>query len=98
MEQTSHRHPLTGSAARQQQLDELVIRVVQRDSASLLRLSRRHSLCADDAEDAYQRGLEIFIKNASRLDPERAAGWLRTVIKHEAMAIRSTRQRDLTAN
>jgi len=98
MEQTSHRHPLTGSKARQQQLDELVIRVVQRDSASLLRLSRRHSLCADDAEDAYQRGLEIFIKNASRLDPERAAGWLRTVIKHEAMAIRSTRQRDLTAN
>lgn len=73
----------------------LVVEVVARHAEGLLRLARRHSLCASDAEDAYQRGLEIFIRHSDRLDPERAASWLRTVVKHEAMAVRKTRQRDL---
>lgn len=98
MDRISHYSPPIGRKATKAELDELVIGVVQRDAASLLRLSRRHSLCADDAEDAYQRGLEIFLKHAPRLDPERAPGWLRTVVKHEAMAVRRTRQRDLAAN
>ena len=75
--------------------EELVVEVIGRDAEGLLRLARRHSLCASDAEDAYQRGLEIFLRHASRLDPERAASWLRTVVKHEAMAVRRSRQRDL---
>ena len=98
MEQIDFDRPPLGREATQAELDALVIDVVQRHAASLLRLSRRHSLCADDAEDAYQRGLEIFIKHAPRLDPERAPGWLRTVIKHEAMAVRRTRQRDLASS
>ena len=98
MEQISHDKPPIGREATKAELDELVIEVVKRDAASLLRLSRRHSLCADDAEDAYQRGLEIFIKHAPRLDPERAPAWLRTVIKHEAMAVRRIRQRDLSGH
>ena len=98
MEQIDFDRPPIGREATQAELDALVIDVVQRHAASLLRLSRRHSLCADDAEDAYQRGLEIFIKHAPRLDPERAPGWLRTVIKHEAMAVRRTRQRDLASS
>ncbi len=98
MEQISHDRPPLGREATQAQLDALVIDVVQRHASGLLRLARRHSLCADDAEDAYQRGLEIFIKHAARLDPERAPSWLRTVVKHEAMAVRSTRQRDLASN
>lgn len=95
MEQTNHDSPPLRRAATKPELDALVIDMVQRHAASLLRLARRHSLCADDAEDAYQRGLEIFIKHAPRLDPERAPGWLRTVVKHEAMAVRRIRQRDL---
>jgi RNA polymerase sigma factor (sigma-70 family) len=98
MEQTGYDTPPLGREATKAELDELVIELVKRDAASLLRLSRRHSLCADDAEDAYQRGLEIFIKHAPRLDPQRAPAWLRTVIKHEAMAVRRTRQRDLTSH
>jgi RNA polymerase sigma factor (sigma-70 family) len=98
MEQISYDSPPLGREASKAELDELVIEVVKRDAASLLRLSRRHSLCADDAEDAYQRGLEIFIKHAPRLDPRRAPAWLRTVIKHEAMAVRRTRQRDLAGH
>ena len=98
MEQIGYDSPPLGREASKAQLDELVIEVVKRDAASLLRLSRRHSLCADDAEDAYQRGLEIFIKHAPRLDPQRAPAWLRTVVKHEAMAVRRTRQRDLAGH
>ena len=49
--------------------DDLVVRTVQQHADSLLRLARRHSLCTDDAYDAYQRGLEIFLKHASRLEP-----------------------------
>jgi len=73
----------------------LVVEVVGRHADGLLRLARRHSLCASDAEDAYQRGLEIFIRHAGRLDPARAPSWLRTVVKHEAMAVRRLRQRDM---
>lgn len=98
MEQIGYDSPPLGREASKAELDELVIEVVKRDAASLLRLSRRHSLCAADAEDAYQRGLEIFIKHAPRLDPQRAPAWLRTVIKHEAMAVRRTRQRDLVGH
>lgn len=75
--------------------DALVVDVVRLHADGLLRLARRHSLCADDAQDAYQRGLEIMLRHADRLDPERAPSWLRTVIKHEAMAVRRARQRDL---
>lgn len=76
--------------------EDLVVEVVGRHAEGLLRLARRHSLCGSDAEDAYQRGLEIFLRHASRLDPDRAASWLRTVVKHEAMAVRRARQRDLS--
>ena len=52
MEQIDFDRPPIGREATQAELDALVIDVVQRHAASLLRLSRRHSLCADDAEDA----------------------------------------------
>ena len=75
--------------------ERFVVEVIRLHAESLMRLARRHSLCADDAHDAYQRGLEIFLRHAHRLDPERAPSWLRTVVKHEAMAVRRSRQRDL---
>ena len=77
--------------------EDLVLSTVQRHAESLLRLARRHSLCVDDAQDAYQRALEIFIRRAPTLDPDRAHGWLHTVVKHEAMAVRRSRQKLLGA-
>ena len=71
--------------------EELILRTVAAHAESLLRTARRHSLCTDDAQDAYQRGLEIFMTHADRLDPTRAAGWLHVVVKHEAQAIRRSR-------
>jgi RNA polymerase sigma factor (sigma-70 family) len=75
--------------------EELVLRLVGSQADSLLRVARRYSLCADDAHDAYQRGLEILMRHAARLDPDRAAGWLHTVVKREALAINRSRRRML---
>ena len=73
--------------------EALVLELVGTQADSLLRVAARYSLCADDAHDAYQRGLEILMRHAARLDPERAAGWLHTVVKHEALAINRSRRR-----
>ena len=60
--------------------EALVLELLGAHADSLLRVARRYSMCADDAHDAYQRGLEILMRHAARLDPERAAGWLHTVV------------------
>src|ERR671930_2740709 len=75
--------------------ERLVLELIGSQADSLLRVARRYSLCADDAHDAYQRGLEILMRHAERLDPDRAAGWLHTVVKHEALAINRSRRRIL---
>src|SRR5215468_2543350 len=62
--------------------ERLVLELIGSQADSLLRVARRYSLCADDAYDAYQRGLEILMRHAERLDPDRAAGWLHTVVNH----------------
>ncbi|HEY3021549.1 MAG TPA: sigma-70 family RNA polymerase sigma factor [Solirubrobacteraceae bacterium] len=73
--------------------DALVVETVTRHAAALLRTARRHSLCLDDAHDAYQRALEIFLTRAARLRRETVVSWLHQVVKHEAMAVREARQR-----
>jgi RNA polymerase sigma factor (sigma-70 family) len=65
----------------------------RRERPALLKLARRHSLCAADAEDAVQRALEIMLRRLERIDPATGLSWLRTVVKHEAMAVRSARLR-----
>jgi RNA polymerase sigma factor (sigma-70 family) len=73
------------------QAHELVVRTVATQAESLMRTARRHSLCADDAHDAYQRGMEIFLRRARTLDPASAHKWLHVVVKHEAMEVRRGR-------
>jgi RNA polymerase sigma factor (sigma-70 family) len=85
--------PERAGRADRERAEELVLRLVGSQADSLLRVARRYSLCADDAHDAYQRALEILMRHAERLDPERAAGWLHTVVKHEAIAINRSRRR-----
>jgi RNA polymerase sigma factor (sigma-70 family) len=80
-----------------EQARELVLHVVAQHADSLLKTARRHSLCADDAQDAYQRTMEIFVRRAATLDPERAYRWVHTVCKHEAMAVRAQRQQLVSA-
>jgi RNA polymerase sigma factor (sigma-70 family) len=66
--------------------------MVARHGAALLRVANQFSLCQDDALDAYQRGLEIYLRRLETVDPATEGAWLRVVIKHEAMAIRRARQ------
>jgi RNA polymerase sigma factor (sigma-70 family) len=78
-----------------EQAQQLVLDLIAAHADSLLRTARRYSLCAEDAQDAYQRGLEILLRHAARLDADRAAGWLHTVVKHEALAINRVRSRSV---
>ena len=82
-----------GGGTRGSAAEELILRTVAAHADSLLRTARRYSLCPDDAQDAYQRALEIFMGHAERLDPARAGGWLHVVVKREAQAIRRSRQK-----
>src|SRR3954467_301713 len=76
-----------------EQAEQLILDLIAAHADSLLRTARRYSLCADDAQDAYQRALEILMRHAARLDADRAGGWLHTVVKHEALAINKSRSR-----
>ncbi len=82
-----------------QQLFAAVVDLVSsaQSSAAFKRTARRYSLCPEDAEDAYQRALEILITKAPTDDPEQLRPWLQTVIKHEALAVRRQRERLLPA-
>jgi RNA polymerase sigma factor (sigma-70 family) len=79
------------------QADELVLCVLREHAESLLRVARRHSLCSDDAQDAYQRAAEIFLRHARTLEAADAHKWVHTVVKHEAMRLRAQRTRSVGA-
>jgi RNA polymerase sigma factor (sigma-70 family) len=87
-----------GGGGRGRGAEELILRTVAAHADSLLRTARRFSLCPDDAQDAYQRTLEIFMAHADRLDQDSVGGWLHVVVKREAQAIRRSRQRYVTSS
>ena len=60
------------------------------------RTARRYSICAADADDAYQRSLEILLTKAPTADRSELRPWLHTVIKHEALALRRQRERTVS--
>src|SRR3954464_14997921 len=69
--------------------------MVARHGPALLRVANQFSLCHDDALDAYQRALEIYLRRLASVDAATEAAWLKVVVKHEAMAIRRTRQQSV---
>jgi RNA polymerase sigma factor (sigma-70 family) len=69
------------------------VELIARHGAALKRAARRYSLCAADAEDAYQRTLEILLTKAPGERGHELLGWSKTVVKHEALAIRRNRER-----
>jgi RNA polymerase sigma factor (sigma-70 family) len=71
------------------------VETYSRHEAALRRTARRYSLCADDAEDALQRALEILLTKAPSEDPRELVRWTQTVVKHEALAVRRDRERIL---
>jgi RNA polymerase sigma factor (sigma-70 family) len=61
------------------------------------RTARRVSLCADDAEDAFQRAVEILLTKAPERPPNALVAWMQVVTRREALAVRRARERLLAA-
>jgi RNA polymerase sigma factor (sigma-70 family) len=61
------------------------------------RTARRVSLCADDAEDAFQRAVEILLTKAPERPPNALIAWMQVVTRREALAVRRARERILAA-
>jgi RNA polymerase sigma factor (sigma-70 family) len=60
---------------------------------ALRRTARRYSLCADDADDALQRAVEILLTKAPAIEPTGLLAWMRVVTRREALAVRRSRER-----
>jgi RNA polymerase sigma factor (sigma-70 family) len=67
--------------------------MIARHEAALKRTARRYSLDAEDADDAYQRALEIVLTKAPTTDLSELIRWTQTVTKHEALAVRQSREK-----
>ncbi len=80
------------SRRRKEDPEDATLRLVQQHAAELLRFARRFSHCADDAHDAYQRSIEILVRRMRSDPPAHPLSWLRTVVRHEALAVRSERE------
>jgi RNA polymerase sigma factor (sigma-70 family) len=61
------------------------------------RTARRISLCADDAEDAFQRAVEILLTKAPDRPAAALIAWMQVVTRREALAVRRARERLLAA-
>lgn len=64
---------------------------------AIRRTARRFSICPDDAQDAYQRAVEILLTKAPELEPGRLAAWMHVVTRREAIAVGRARRRLLGA-
>ena len=72
--------------------EDATLRLVQEHAAELLRFARRFSHCPDDAHDAYQRAIEILVRRMRVDPPTQPLSWMRTVLRHEALAVRAERE------
>jgi RNA polymerase sigma factor (sigma-70 family) len=74
------------------EIDAAALELLRRHGGQILATARRYAATAEDAEDAYQRGMEILLTKAPSTSEDELIPWLKTVVKHEAFALR--RQRD----
>lgn len=74
-------------------VDEAALELLARHGSQILATARRYAATPEDAEDAYQRGLEILLTKAPTTSEADLVPWLKTVVKHEAFALRRHRER-----
>ena len=60
----------------------------------LIRFASRYTRSLHDAEDAYQRAMEIALTRAPVTEPRRFMAWLHTVLRNEALAVAGARRRE----
>ncbi|MEA2396562.1 MAG: hypothetical protein QOK25_118 [Thermoleophilaceae bacterium] len=70
-----------------------MVELIRRHGAQVMGTARRYSATREDAEDAYQRAIEILLTRAPSADADELVPWLKTVVKHEAFALRRQRAR-----
>lgn len=87
--------PLHRDRPSRAQIEPAALRLLARHSAQILATARRYSATAEDAEDAYQRGVEILLTKAPSAREAELLPWLKTVVKHEAYAVRRASGRAL---
>lgn len=75
---------------------DATLRLIDSHDSVFRRTARRYSICADDAEDAYQRALEILLTKAPPIDGDALVRWMQVVTKREALAVRRQRERLLS--
>jgi RNA polymerase sigma factor (sigma-70 family) len=95
--------PAVGDIASQRSTDDpaearrlATVGLIESHDAVFRRTARRYSICAHDAEDAYQRALEILLTKAPPIENEGLVRWMQTVTKREALAVRRQRERLLS--
>ena len=79
-------------ATARRDLGPAALELIERHGPEILRTARRYSRTAEDAEDAYQRGLEILLTKAPSTDEDELVPWLKTVVKHEALSLQRQRE------
>lgn len=70
---------------------------VESAGTSLLACARRYSRTGADAEDAFQRSLEVLLTKPAPVDPDRRLSWMLTVVKNEALMIQRRESRTVDA-
>jgi RNA polymerase sigma factor (sigma-70 family) len=75
------------------EVDKAVLELLARHGSQILATARRYAATPEDAEDACQRGLEILLTKAPSTSEHELIPWLKTVVKHEAFALRRQRER-----
>src|SRR4051794_16485387 len=75
------------------EIEPAALDVIRRRGAEILATARRYANTPEDAEDAYQRALEILLTKAPSTHEDDLVPWLKTVVKHEAFAIRKQREK-----
>jgi DNA-directed RNA polymerase specialized sigma24 family protein len=95
MEEAQRVEGATGATGSDAARKRVAVEMVAKHGRALRRTARRFSICAEDAEDAFQRALEILLTKAPAGDAGELIRWMQTVTKHEALAIRRSRERQL---
>src|SRR4051812_23841473 len=60
------------------EIDPAALALIARHGAQILATARRYSSTPEDAEDAYQRGLEILLTKAPTTSEDELVPWLKT--------------------
>lgn len=84
--------PIDSPPSSEERRDAVIRAMAQ--APGLVRFAARYTRSIHDAEDAYQRAMEIALKRAPVVEDRAFIAWLHAVIRNEAFAIARDRRRE----